>query len=64
MDLDARLTRQQAAQCVGLTPAAIGMWKLRGHIDSGPDGLYRLGDVIEVERQMRRHPNSRRKVAA
>jgi hypothetical protein len=62
VDLDARLTRKQAAQLIGLPGATIGMWKTRGLLDTDEDGLYRWGDVLAVERETRRSPNSRRQL--
>lgn len=63
MNLDARLTRKQAARVVGLPGATVGMWKTRGWLTTDENGLYRLGDVIDVERQNRHSPNSRRQLS-
>lgn len=60
MDFDARLTRAQAAAYLRISPATISMWKYREKITTDEQGRYRLGDLLEVERATRRHPNSRR----
>lgn len=62
MDLDARLTRKQAAQAIGLPGPTIGMWKTRGLLDTDENGLYRWGDVLQAERRTRHSPNSRRQL--
>lgn len=62
MDLDARLTRKQAAEYVGLPGATVGMWKTRGLLRTDDRGLYRLGDVLDVERRTRRSPCSHRQL--
>lgn len=62
VDLNARLTRKQAARLIGLPGATVGMWKARGLLDTDPDGMYRWGDVLAAERQTRRSPNSRRQL--
>lgn len=64
VNLDARLTRKEAAERIGVTPAAVGMWKVRGKLTTDESGRYRLGDVLEVERETRHHPNSRRQIQA
>lgn len=60
MNLDARLTRAEAATYLRISPATISMWKYREKITTDELGRYRLGDLLEVERATRRHPNSRR----
>lgn len=62
MDLDARLTRKQAAELLNLPGATVGMWRTRGLLDTDADGLYRWGDVLAAERRTRRSPNSRRQL--
>lgn len=75
MDLEAGLTREQAVKVLGVTPATISMWALRGwksadgcrrHLAVVGRGrrnerLYRLGDLLEAERDTRLNPNSRRR---
>ncbi|MEU7905295.1 hypothetical protein [Actinoplanes sp. NPDC049118] len=73
MDLDAFLTRAQAAMVTGVSPDAIGKWRARGWLP--PDGArrhlrvrrcgdgtlrYRLGDILEAERDTRMSGHSRR----
>ena len=62
MNLDARLTRAQAATYLAITPATITMWKQRQKITTDEHGRYRLGDLLEVERDTRRSPNSHRQL--
>jgi predicted transcriptional regulator len=78
MDYEAGLTREQAARMLGVTPASISMWALRGWrtADGGKriltvvgrghrnQRLYRLGDLLEAERDTRINPNSRRRTSA
>lgn len=78
MNYEAGLTRDQAAQVLGVTPASVSMWALRGWRDRhgtrrqltvvgrGPRGarLYRLGDLLDAERDTRVSPNSRRRTHA
>lgn len=75
MNHEAGLTREQAAQVLGVTPATVSMWALRGWRDQqgqkrtlsvigrGPRNqrLFRLGDLLEAERDTRHNPNSRRR---
>lgn len=75
MNPDAYLTRGQASMLTGLSPDSIGKWHHRGWI--GADGerrfletrpgkgnalKYRLGDILDAERDTRSNPNSRRPV--
>lgn len=74
MDLDAYVTRSQAALVTGVRPDTIGKWHARGWTD--PDGqrrtlrtapgsgrtlLFRLGDILEAERDTRLNPRARRR---
>lgn len=74
MHHDAYVTRAQAAVVTGVRPDTIGKWLTRGWY--GPDGkrrtlrtrpgpgrtlLFRLGDLLEAERDTRQNPNSRRR---
>jgi hypothetical protein len=66
-NLDARLTRAELpklARILGITPDCVRMWRHRGLLAPGDDGCYRLGDVLALNGQMRRHPNSRRAARA
>lgn len=73
-NLEAGLTRAQAALAASVPPATVSMWALRGWVD--PDGatrrltvvgtdrrggrLYRYGDILAAEAATRNNPNSRR----
>lgn len=77
MNLEAGLSRAQAAMVLNVAGSTVSMWALRGWID--PDGtqryltvvgrgprnarLYRLGDLLEAERATRSNPNSRRRTS-
>lgn len=66
MDPDARLTPAELpvlARMLGVTPDCMRMWRHRDQLLPGTDGLYRLGDVLALNGQKRRHPNSRRRLA-
>jgi hypothetical protein len=73
MNLDAYVSRAQAAMVTGVRPDTIGKWLARGWVD--PDGerhtlttrpagsrglLYRLGDILAAERDTRLNPRARR----
>jgi hypothetical protein len=73
VNLDAYLTRAQARQVIGVSLATVGNWRARGwfgqdghrqqlRTKSGPRGtlLYRLGDLLEAERDTRMSPRSPR----
>lgn len=73
MNPDAYITRRQAAMVTGVSADAIGKWHARGwrgtegelrHLRTRPGSgrtlLYRLGDIIDAERETRHNPNSRR----
>lgn len=73
MNPDAYVTREQASMLTGVSRDAIGKWRARGW--HAPDGShrelstkpgkgnslrYRLGDILDAERDTRSNPNSRR----
>jgi hypothetical protein len=73
VNLDAYITRAQASLLTGVTADSIGKWHHRGWLT--PDGerrylrtkpgrgkhlRYRLGDILDAERDTRTNPNSRR----
>ena len=73
MNRDAWITRGQAALLTQVTPDTIGKWHARGWLDaegrrrhltvrSKRNGQleYRLGDILDAERDTRNNPNSRR----
>lgn len=65
-DDDARLTAAEAAEWFDVTPSAINNWFYRGHledvgVDDNGQRTYRFGELLDAERNTRRHPNSRRK---
>lgn len=78
MNYEAGLTREQAAEVLGVTPASISMWALRGWrtatgtrrtltvVGRGPRNarLFRLGDLLDAERDTRSNPNSHRRMHA
>jgi len=55
VDLDAMLTLTQAAQFLDVSPQLVADWRRRGRIERHLGRFYRLGDLIEVERQTRRN---------
>jgi hypothetical protein len=72
-NLDAGLTRAQAAQAIGVTRHTVSMWAIRGWYDAdgshhtltvvGHDRrgrLYRYGDLIQAERDTRNNKKSSR----
>jgi hypothetical protein len=74
MDPDAYVTRAQASLVTGVRPDTIGKWRARGW--TGLDGarrvlrtrpgvgrtlLFRLGDILEAERDTRSNPRARRR---
>lgn len=64
-NMDARLNRRQAATFLNISPNLVSVWKAAGLInpvETTPQGhtLYRLGDLLEVERATRRSPKSSR----
>lgn len=73
MNRDAFLTRAQAAKVAHVSAAAVGKWHVRGWVDragvrrwvqvkrlANGNLLYRLGDILEAERDTRNNPKSRR----
>lgn len=67
VDPDARLTPAELpvlARMLGVSAACMRMWRHREQLVPDDDGLYRLGDVLTLNGQKRRHPNSRRRLVA
>ena len=65
VDPDARLTPAELpvlARMLGVSAACMRMWRYREQLVPDADGLYRLGDVLALNGQKRRHPNSRRRL--
>jgi hypothetical protein len=77
LNLDAYLTRAEAALLLGVSVTTVAKWQARGWI--GPDGKrrrltsrmrnrrdleYRLGDLLEAEKHTYRSGQSRRRPAA
>lgn len=63
-NLDARLTGAQAAAAAGVSRQLIYSWWTAGDLTRGPDGRYRYGDVLAVERAKRRSGYSHRRLVA
>lgn len=74
MNLDAYVTRAQASLVTGVRPDTIGKWHARGWTDpagerhvlrtkpgTGRALLFRLGDILDAERDTRRNPRARRR---
>lgn len=65
-DVDALVTGAEAARLVGVTRHLVGMWKRAGKLTPkdrrGRSPLYRLGDVLQVERDTRRSRHSHRRL--
>jgi DNA-binding transcriptional MerR regulator len=63
-DPDARLPAHLAARLVGVSRQLINYWRTAGLIQPvahrGRSPLYRLADILRVEAETRRSPNSRR----
>ena len=77
MNLDAYITRAQAALLTQVSADSIGKWHARGWRNSegqlrhlrtrrgtGKTLLYRVGDVMDAERETRQSPNCRRPATA
>lgn len=64
LDLDALITGAQAARLAGCHRANICLWRNQGRLTvrdrRGRSALYRLGDVLEVERETRRSGKANR----
>lgn len=63
MNLDARLTVTQAALLARVSKQLINRWRQLGRLSAERVAgvwRYRAGDVLRVERDMRRSPQSRR----
>jgi predicted site-specific integrase-resolvase len=67
-DMDAQLPAHLAAAQVGVSRQLFSWWVRAGHLEpvahDGNTPLYRFGDALHVERQMRRSSQSRRKAGA
>jgi hypothetical protein len=75
MNPDAYVSRSQAAMVTGVRPDTIGKWLARGWKDlsgqrrtlttkpdqDGRSLLYRLGDILDAERDTRLNPRARRR---
>ena len=65
-DMNATLPAHLAARLVGVSRQLVNYWRSAGKLEPvGYDGrspLYRLGDVVRVEAEARRSPQSRRAV--
>jgi hypothetical protein len=76
VNLDAYLTRAQAAMALGVSKDTIGQWHARGWHNSAGEHVrlatkpgnggnlrYRYGDLLQAEQDTRNSPNSRRPVS-
>jgi hypothetical protein len=63
-DLDAKIPAHLAAAMVGVSRQLVNYWRSEGHLvpvdHDGRSPLDRLGDLLAVERDMRRSPQSHR----
>ena len=59
-DLDAKLPAHLAARLVGVSRQLINYWRASGKLTPDEQKRYRLGDLLAVERDMRRSPQSHR----
>lgn len=59
-DKDALVTGAEAARLIGESKQLVYSWSKRGLLTRQPDGRYRYGDVIEVERATRNNKHSTR----
>lgn len=70
---DAYITRAQAAMVTAVSADSIGKWRARGWLNAAGERqylrtkrlangnlLYRLGDILDAERDTAHNPNSRR----
>jgi predicted site-specific integrase-resolvase len=60
VNLDARLRPFEAAKLAGVSRQLLNWWRRAGKVAPDGAGRYRLGDVLDVERQTRCSPLSRR----
>ena len=60
-NLDARLPAHLAALAAGVSKQLFNYWRTSGKIRPDEDGLYRYGDVLAVEADMRKAPQSSRR---
>lgn len=59
---DVRVPAWFAIKRLGVTKQTFNYWRASGKITPDENGEYRWGDVVQVERDMRKSPNSRRGV--
>jgi hypothetical protein len=59
---DVRVPAWFAIKRLGVTKQTFNYWRTTGRITPDDAGEYRWGDVLQVELDMRRSPNSRRGV--
>lgn len=60
MNLDALLTPAQAARAAGVSKQLFNYWRTQGKVIPQPCGRYRLGDVLDTEKDMRNSVQSHR----
>ena len=67
LDLEARVTASQAARAMRISKQLFNYWRSQGLVapvgERGGRPVYRFGDVVDVERRMRRNPRSSRAAA-
>ena len=59
---DVRVPAWFAIKRLGVTKQTFNYWRTTGKITPDGNGEYRWGDVVRVEAEMRKSPNSRRGV--
>jgi len=59
---DVRVPAWFAIKRLGVTKQTFNYWRETGKVVPDENGEYRWGDVLQVERDMRHSPNSRRGV--
>lgn len=59
-DLDALVTPSQAARAAGVSKQLFNWWRISGKVKPTECGRYRLREVLNIEKQMRRSPQSHR----
>jgi hypothetical protein len=62
---DALLNRKQSGMFLGVSPNLVGMWKTLGKLtpaahDKRGNPLYRVGDLLDVDREARASDKSHR----